>query len=71
MATPDSGWVLVTNAGSDDLSLFAATPEGLRLSHRVASAGRAPLSVTVHGDLVYVLNTASSTVHGFRHAEAR
>ena len=48
--------VFVTNAGSDDISVFAIDPAGLRLVNR-APAGTSPRSVAVHGDLVYVLGT--------------
>ena len=36
----DGGWLLVVNAGSDDLSLFAVETDGLRLADRVGSGGR-------------------------------
>ena len=50
------GRLFVTNAGSDDISVFAIDPAGLRLVNR-APAGTSPRSVAVHGDLVYVLGT--------------
>jgi 6-phosphogluconolactonase len=34
----DGRWLLVVNAGSDELSLFAVQPNGLRLADRVRSA---------------------------------
>jgi 6-phosphogluconolactonase len=62
----DGRWLLVTNAGSDELTLFAVEPDGLRLSDRVASGGTAPTSVAVHGDLVYVLNNGGeASIAGF------
>lgn len=44
------------NAGSDTITVFAV--HGARLDRRqvIASGGRFPVSVTAHGDLVYVLN---------------
>jgi 6-phosphogluconolactonase (cycloisomerase 2 family) len=61
------GRVLVTNAGSGELSLFAETADGLELRANVPSGGAAPTSVAVHGDLVYVLNAgAGANVTGFR-----
>ena len=35
----DGRWLLVANAGTDDVSLFAVQNDGLRLSDRVASGG--------------------------------
>src|SRR5919202_1109386 len=45
----DGRWLLVANAGSDELSLFAVESGGLRLSDRVSSGGATPTSVAVHG----------------------
>src|SRR3954452_2796976 len=45
----DASFLLVTNAGSDELSLSAVEPDGLRLVSRVSSGGSAPTSVAVHG----------------------
>ena len=52
--------VLVTNPGSDDVSVFAIGPDGLVFTDR-AHAGPAPRSVAVHDGLVYVLGTAGLT----------
>jgi 6-phosphogluconolactonase len=61
------GRVLVTNAGSDEVSLFAERENGLELLATVGSGGSAPTSVAVHGDLAYVLNNGGeSNVTGFR-----
>ena len=35
----DGQWLLVVNAGSDELSLFAVQPDGLRLTDRAGSGG--------------------------------
>jgi 6-phosphogluconolactonase len=61
----DGQWLLVSNAGSDDVSLFAVEPDGLRLADRAGSGGRTPTSVAISGALVYVLNNASANVAGF------
>ncbi|HEV8099131.1 MAG TPA: beta-propeller fold lactonase family protein [Gaiellaceae bacterium] len=61
----DGDSVLVTNAGSDELSLFRATADGLELAGRVPSAGSHPTSVAVHGELAYVLNNGSPGIAGF------
>src|SRR5262249_46490755 len=59
----DQRLLFVVNPGSDDISVFAVRQEGLRRLDRVSSGGREPISVTVHGNLVYVLN-AGGTVGG-------
>jgi 6-phosphogluconolactonase len=61
----DAKRLLVTNAGSDSLSLFRVTAEGLELAGNVPSGGSAPTSVAVHGDLAYVLNNGSPGITGF------
>ncbi|MBO0844048.1 MAG: beta-propeller fold lactonase family protein [Nocardioides sp.] len=55
------------NAGSDTVTVFGVA--GDRLSRRavVPSGGSFPVSIAVHGDLVYVLNARDGgTVQGFR-----
>ena len=52
--------LFVTNAGSDDLSVFALGADALTLVAR-APAGASPRSVAVHGGLVYVLGTDGVT----------
>ncbi len=62
----DGGRLFVTNAGSDDVTLFAVEGDRLRLVDRVASGGSTPRSIAVHGSHVYVLNTGSEpNVAGF------
>ena len=61
--------LLVANAGSDDVSVFAVAAAGLSLTDRVPSGGSTPRSVAAHGDLVYVLNAGGDgpgNVSGFR-----
>lgn len=60
----------MVNPGSDDVSLFAVTKKGLQLLDRVGSGGHQPISVTVNGRLVYVLNAGgnvgdSDNISGF------
>lgn len=62
----DDDTLLAVNAGSDDVSLFRVTRRGPRLADREPSRGDRPVSVTVHGGLVYVVNAGSSDVSGFR-----
>jgi 6-phosphogluconolactonase len=67
----DGRHLLVVNAGSDELSLFAVTGDGLRLTDRVATGGATPTSVAVCGDLVYVLNNGTPNISGFRIDDGR
>jgi 6-phosphogluconolactonase (cycloisomerase 2 family) len=57
--------VLVTNAGSDELSVFRVTADGLELESRAPSGGSHPTSVAAHGGLAYVLNNGSPGIAGF------
>src|ERR1700749_2984125 len=67
----DSRWLLVVNAGSDELSLFAVHPEGLRLADRAGSGGDKPTSVAVSGTLGYVVNHGTPSISGFRLADGK
>ena len=63
-------WLFACNAGSDEISVFRVTPHGLKLSDKVSSGGRHPISLAVHQRLVYVLNAGgavgdSDNVTGF------
>jgi 6-phosphogluconolactonase (cycloisomerase 2 family) len=58
--------LFVTNAGSNEVSVFAVRPEGLELLDRVASGGKRPISIAVHRRLVYVLNAGGTgNIRGF------
>jgi len=67
----DGRWLLVVNAGSDELSLFAVQPDGLRLADRAGSGGSKPTSVAVRGTLVYVLNNGTPSISGFTLADGK
>jgi 6-phosphogluconolactonase len=71
----DGRWLLVANAGSDELSLFAVEADGLRLADRVASGGRAPTSVAAHESIVFALNTGGEAtapnITGFTLADGK
>lgn len=59
-------WLLAVNAGSDDVSVFAVTNSGLTLASRTPSGGHMPLSVTISGRTVYVLNAGTpNNISGF------
>src|SRR5215468_8945850 len=67
----DGRWLLVVNAGSDELSLFAVQPDGLRLADRASSGGSKPTSVAVSGALVYVLNNGTPNISGLHLADGK
>lgn len=52
-------WLFVTNAGDGTVTSFRIQPEGLEFVNRIKSGGTSPISVTVFGTLVYVLNEGS------------
>src|ERR671933_1169026 len=64
--TRDGRYLLVTNAASDDLSVFSVADDGsIELRNRV-NTGAAPKSVTERDGLVVVLNTGQPGVASFR-----
>jgi 6-phosphogluconolactonase len=58
--------VFAVNAGSNTISSFRDTGRGLKLVDVEGSNGSFPNSLTVHGNVLYVLNSESSTIAGFR-----
>jgi hypothetical protein len=65
----DAGHALLyaVNAGSNTISVFAVRGDRLELHQVLRSGGTFPVSVAVHGDLVYVLNALNGgSVQGFR-----
>ncbi|MCT2592728.1 lactonase family protein [Streptomyces sp. N2-109] len=56
IASPDQRFLLAVDAGSNEVSSLAIEGDQLRLVTRVPSGGVRPVSLTVHGDLVYVVN---------------
>src|SRR3989454_10128051 len=67
LALSDDGrWLFAVNAGSNDVSIFRVGPAGLSLTSRIPSGGTQPVSLTVHGNLLYVLNGGvSGNIAGF------
>src|SRR5262249_26023047 len=55
------------NAGSDTVTVFGVDGDTLTQRDVVPSGGSFPVSIAVHGDLVYVLNARNGgSVQGFR-----
>ena len=57
-------FLLVTNAGSDSVSVFRTEPDGLELVDVEPSNGDRPTSVTVSRGVVYVMNSGGFTCSG-------
>jgi 6-phosphogluconolactonase len=59
--------LFVVNAGSNQISVFAVRRNGLQLLDVVDSGGEMPISLTLHGRILYVLNAGGSgNITGFR-----
>jgi len=62
----DGRQLFAVNAGSGSISLFDVRPDGLQLDATVASGGSQPISLTVHDNLLYVLNGGGAgSISGF------
>jgi 6-phosphogluconolactonase (cycloisomerase 2 family) len=64
--TGDGAHLLVTNAASNDVSVLAVSEGRLTLTQVIGSGGKTPRSVAEHDGLVYVLNTGTPSLVGFR-----
>ncbi len=65
--TSDHRLLLAVNAGSNDVSVFGVKGDQLLFFQRIYSYGTRPISITVHDDLVYVLNAGGTpNIAGYR-----
>jgi len=63
--TQDDKWLLVVDAGSDQITVFQVNSDGsLTFASVAASHGTAPISITEHDRLVYVLDNGTRTTPG-------
>jgi DNA-binding beta-propeller fold protein YncE len=63
---PAAGELYAVNAGSNTISVFAVFGDHLALRQVIRSGGTFPVSIAVHGGLVYVLNAENGgEVQGF------
>ena len=59
-------YLFACNAGSDEISVFSISGQGLTWVDKVPSGGMRPISVTVHENLLYALNAGGSgNISGF------
>ncbi len=65
MLSQDNRWLFVVNAGSNSISSFSVSPSGLTLADTKPSGGSLPVSLAVHGNLLYVLDQGSDNILGF------
>src|SRR5262249_14777539 len=64
---PRHSLLFAVNAGSDTVTVFVAHGSRLFRQQIISSGGRFPVSVAVHGNLVYVLNALNGgSVRGYR-----
>jgi 6-phosphogluconolactonase (cycloisomerase 2 family) len=64
---PRHSLLYAVNAGSSTVSVFAVSGDHLALRQVLSSGGTFPVSVAVHGDLVYVVNALDGgSLQGFR-----
>ncbi len=66
----DDNVLLAVNPGSNSVSSFKITGNGLQLKSTVSSGGMRPVSITQHDDIVYVLNAGGmGNISGFKLGE--
>jgi len=58
-------WLIVVDAGSNQISVFQIKWNTLTLTDTESSHGTTPISVTINDNLVYVLNSGSNNIAGF------
>ncbi|HEY7025716.1 MAG TPA: beta-propeller fold lactonase family protein [Candidatus Limnocylindrales bacterium] len=60
-------WLYAVNPGSDEVSVFRVYGTHLQLMEVAPSGGDMPISITAHGELVYVLNAGGDgNIQGFQ-----
>jgi 6-phosphogluconolactonase (cycloisomerase 2 family) len=64
---PQRSLLFAVNAGSNSVSVFSVRGDRLALRQKLSSGGSFPVSIAVHGDVVYVLNALNGgSVQGYR-----
>ena len=63
-------YLFAVNAGSNEISSLKTGTDGLTWVDKIASGGSMPISLTLHDDVLYVLNAGGAgNIHGFRVSE--
>jgi len=60
----DGQWLFVVNAGSNEVSVFQVKKSGLERTDVVDSGGVQPISLTIYGSVLYVLNAGDASTAG-------
>jgi 6-phosphogluconolactonase len=64
--SPDHRWLFAVNAGSDTISVFQVDSDNLTFVQQIDSHGDLPVSLTIHNNLIYVLNArGGGNISGF------
>jgi 6-phosphogluconolactonase len=66
VSTAGGKLVFAVNAGSSTITSFRATPTGLTKVSVIPSHGKFPNSLTIHRNWIYVLNSDSDSIAGFK-----
>lgn len=67
ISSPDGRWLFAVNAGSGSIASLAIRPHGLELIDTIGSGGQQPISLTLHGSLLYALNAGGAgSISGFK-----
>lgn len=62
----DETRLFAVNAGGDDVSVFHVRGDSLRLIDRISARGDKPISLAMDDHILYVLNSDSSSISGYR-----
>lgn len=62
----DHKFLFAINAGSNDISVFRVGKNRLTLLDTALESGITPVSITVHDNIVYVVNRGDDSIFGFR-----
>jgi 6-phosphogluconolactonase (cycloisomerase 2 family) len=65
LVTRNGKFVFAVNAGSNTVSSFKVGKHGPVLVNTAPTEGKLPLSITIHGNRVFALNTDSLDIQGF------
>ena len=62
----DNEYIYAVNAGSNEISVLEVTVSGLEFVQKISSGGVRPISLTIYGDWLYVLNEGGTpNITGF------
>jgi 6-phosphogluconolactonase (cycloisomerase 2 family) len=64
--SPNQQYLFAVNAGSNSVTIFELASNSLRRTDIFSSRGTRPIGLTMHGNLLYVLNAGSDDIFGFR-----